>query len=248
MKNVITNNRIKGVLLIFFLSSSFYMMKTTTYTRALGDYIIEFLGLKSWSGNNYMGMHWTVIYFGILTIILLALVFRFVEEKWKIKKRWVFLLLIVFINLFSFITDAAVRNIKKNSAGLRTIGFNSENSKMEYQSKDMKYVKFNTEIELVNYGNESKQFYMKINDLNLKEDGLNGIDIFTKDGDKAVFELEGNETMVFRINLDDYKILGGRVVQNGGGSGPIKDIVLTDENNNKLRLDKNNFFGIELNE
>lgn len=248
MKNVITNNRIKGILLIFFLSISFYMMIATTYIRALGDYILEFLGLKSWSGNNYMGMHWTVIYFGILTIILLAVVFRFVAEEWKIKKRWVFLLVIVFINLFSFITDAAVRNIKKNSDGLRTIGFNSENSKMEYQSKDMKYVKFNAEMELVNYGNESKQFYMKINDLDHKEDGLNGIDIFTKDGNNAVFELEGNETMVFRINLDDYKILGGRVVQNGGGSESIRDIILTDENNNKIRLDKNNFFGIELNE
>lgn len=157
-------------------------------------------------------------------------------------------MIIVFINLFSFITDAAVRNIKKNSDGLRTIGLNLENSKMEYKSKDMKYVKFNAEIELVNYGNESKQFYMKINDLAYKEDGLDGIDVFTKDGNKAVFELEGNETMVFRINLDDYKILGGRVVHNGGGSGPIKDIVLTDENNNKVRLDKNNFFGIEFNE
>lgn len=247
MKNVITNNRIKGVLLIFFLSISYYMMITTTYTRALGDYVLEFIGLKSWSGN-FSGMHFTAIYFGILTIILLAVVFRFVAEEWKIKKRWVFLLIIVFINLFSFITDAAVRNIKKNSDGLRTIGLNSENSKMEYKLKDMKYVKFNAEIELVNYGNESKQFNMKINDLAYKEDGLDGIDVFTKDGNKEVFELEGNETMVFRINLDDYKILGGRVVQNGGGSGPIKDIVLTDENNNKVRLDKNNFFGIELNE
>lgn len=213
----------------------------------MGDYVLEFIGLKSWSGN-FSGMHFTVIYFGILTIILLAVVFRFVAEEWKIKKRWVFLLVIVFINLFNFITDAAVRNIKKNSDGLRTIGFNLENSKMEYQSKDMKYTKFNAEIELINYGNESKQFYMKINDLDNKEDGLNGIDVFTKDGNKAVFELEGNETMVFRINLDEYKILGGRVVRNGGGSESINDIILTDENNNKVILDRNNFFGIELNE
>ena len=119
---------------------------------------------------------------------------------------------------------------------------------MKYQSKYMEYTKFNAEIELVNYGNESKQFYMKINDLNNKEDGLNGIDVFTKDGNKAFFELEGNETRVFRINLDEYKMSGGRVSQNGGGSGPIKDIILTDENNNKVRLDKNNFFGIELTE
>ena len=248
MKNTITNNGIKGVLLTFFLSILLFMMKTTTYTRALGDYVLEFFGLKSWSGNNYMGTHLTVIYFGILTIILLAVVFRFVAEEWGIKKRWVFLLVIVFINLFSFITDATVIKLKKNSNGLRTIGFNSEKSKMKYESKDMKYTKFNAEIELVNYGNESKQFYMTIEDFDHKEDEVNGIEVFTKDGNKAVFELDGNETMVFRINLDEYKILGGRVDKNGGGSGTIKDIMLTDENNNKVRLDKNNFFGIELNE
>lgn len=248
MKNAITNNGIKGVLLTFFLSISLFMMKTTTYIRALGDYVLEFFGLKSWSGNNYMGMHWTVIYFGILTITLLAVVSRFVAEEWKIKKRWVFLLVIVFISLFSFITDTAVIKLKKNSDGLRTISFNLEKSKMEYESRDMKYTKFNGEIEMTNYGNESKQFYMTINDFRYEKEGFNGIDVLTKEGNRARFELEGNETRGFRINLDECKISGGRVSENGGGSGPIKDIILTDENNNKIRLDKNNFFGTELNE
>lgn len=244
----ITNKGIKGVLLIFFLSITYYMTITTTYTRALGDYVIEFLGLKSWSGNNYMGTHLTAIYFGILTLILMALVFRFVADEWKIKKRWVFLLIFLFVYIFSYITDAAVIKIKKNSDGLKTISYNYEKSKIEYQSRDMNYTKFNAEIEMTNYGNERKQFYIKINDLHNKEDGLNGIDVLTKDGNKAVFELEGNETMIFSINLNDYKISGGRASKNGGGSVTIKDLVLTDENNNKIRLDKNNFFGTELNE
>lgn len=40
MKNAITNNGIKGVLLTFFLAISLFMMKTTTYIRALGDYVL----------------------------------------------------------------------------------------------------------------------------------------------------------------------------------------------------------------
>jgi len=36
------------------------MMKTTTYTRALGDYVLEFIGLKSWSGK-LAGTHLTVL-------------------------------------------------------------------------------------------------------------------------------------------------------------------------------------------
>lgn len=245
MENVTTSKKIKGIIAILVLSISFYMMKTTMYTRALGDYVLEFIGLKSWSGE-LSGMHLTVIYFGILTIILLYVVLNYTVEKCGIRKRWVLLLVIIFISMFSFITNATAKNIKKNSNGLRTIGFNSENSKMEYQSKDMKYTKFNAEIELVNYGDESKEFSMTIDDLDYRKDRFKDIDIFTKDGEKAVFKLEGNETEIFRINLDEYKILGGRVSQNGGGKGIIKDIILTDENNNKIRLDKNNFFGIEL--
>lgn len=248
MKKVISNNGIKGILLIFCLSISLFMMIDTTYIRALGDYVVEFLGLKSWSGNNYMGTHWTVFYFGILTIILLALVFRFVADEWKIKKRWVFFLIFVFVNIFSYLTDATVIKLKKNSDGLKTISYNSEKSKIEYLSKDMNYTKYNAEIEMTNYGNESKQFYMTIDDLRYEKDGFNGIDVLTKDGNRAVFELEGNETMVFRINLNDYKISGGRATQNGGGSSNVKDIIITDEKNNKIRLDKNNFFGTVLKE
>lgn len=248
MKKVISNNGIKGILLTFCLSISLFMMIDTTYIRALGDYVVEFFGLKSWSGNNYMGTHWTVFYFGILTIILLALVFRFVADEWKIKKRWVFFLIFVSVNIFSYLTDATVIKLKKNSDGLKTISYNSEKSKIEYLSKDMNYTKYNAEIEMTNYGNESKQFYMTIDDLRYEKDGFNGIDVLTKDGNRAVFELEGNETMVFRINLNDYKISGGRATQNGGGSSNVKDIIITDEKNNKIRLDKNNFFGTVLKE
>ena len=126
MENITISKKIKGIIAILFLSISFYMMTTTMYTRALGDYVLEFIGLKSWSGE-LSGMHLTVIYFGILTIILLYVVLKYTVEKCGIRKRWVLLLVIVFINMFSFITNATAKNIKKNSNGLRTIGFNSEN-------------------------------------------------------------------------------------------------------------------------
>ena len=86
----------KGIIAIFCLSISFYMMKTTTYTRALGDYVLEFIGLKSWSGE-FSGMHLTVIYFGILTIILLYVVLNFTVGKCRIRKIWTFLLVIIFV-------------------------------------------------------------------------------------------------------------------------------------------------------
>lgn len=75
-RKIFLANKVKGVLSVFFMSLFFYMMITTKYTRALGDYILEYAGLKSWTGNN-SGTHLTVIYFGILFIISLIFVKRY---------------------------------------------------------------------------------------------------------------------------------------------------------------------------
>ncbi len=247
MESVAVSKKVKGIIAILFLAMSFFMMKETEYTHALGDYLLEYIGVRPWTGE-FRGTHLTFIYFGILTIVLLVIVLDFSVEKCGIRKRWVLLLVIVFINMFSFTTNAIAKNIKKNSNGLLTIGFNSKNSKMEYKSKDMKYTEFNAEIEMVNYGNESKEFYLTIDNPAHREEDVKSINVFTKDGNKAVFELEGNETKTFKINLNEYEISGGRLAKNGGGKGTIQDIILTDENDNKIRLDENNFFGVKLSE
>lgn len=245
MESAAVSKKVKGIIAILFLAMSFFMMKETEYTHALGDYLLEYIGVRPWTGE-FRGMHLTFIYFGILTIVLLVIVLDFSAEKCGIRKRWVLLLVIVFINMFSFTTNAIAKNIKKNSNGLLTIGFNSKNSKIEYQSKDMKYTEFNAEIEMVNYGNESKEFYITLVAPDYEKEGFEDIDISTKDGNKAVFELDGNETRTFNINLDEYAISGGRLAKNGGGKCTIQDIILTDENDNKIRLDENNFFGVKL--
>jgi len=136
-------------------------MKTTMYTRSLGDYVIESIGLKSWSGE-FRGIHYTTLYFGILTILWLYIVLKFAIEKWGMKKRWVILLFFVFINMFTFTIDVTAKNIKKNSDGLLTVGFNSQNSRIEYKSKGREYTDFDAEIELTNYSDESKRFYITI--------------------------------------------------------------------------------------
>jgi len=97
-------------------------------------------------------------------------------------------------------------------------------------------------------GDESKEFYLTIDSPTYRKEGIQNINIFTKDGNKAVFELEGNETTTFKINLNEYKISGGRLTQNGNGEGTIQEVILTDEKDNKIRLDNNNFFGVDISE
>lgn len=59
------NDKVKGGLSILFMAITFYMMVTTKYTRALGDYILEFVGLKSWTGD-YSGIHLTTLEYFLL--------------------------------------------------------------------------------------------------------------------------------------------------------------------------------------
>ncbi|MFT5874857.1 MAG: hypothetical protein ACI8WT_003836 [Clostridium sp.] len=231
---------------IFFLSISFYMMVTMRYTHALGDYVLEFIGLKPWTGD-YSGAHLTVFYFSALAIIGLFLVRKYAMDGLGIRTRNLLFSFIAFITIFSLLTNITAINVKKYSDGLLSIGFNSNNSKMEYKSESMEYTEFNAQIEMKNYGNESKEFYLAIDNPFYREESTEHIDIFTKEGSKATFRLNGNETRTFEINLDEYKIKGGRLSINGGSNGIIEEIFLTNAQGNAISLESNNFFGIEMN-
>lgn len=220
-------------------------MITTRYTHALGDYVLEFIGLKSWTGE-YSGTHLTVFYFSALAILGLYLIRKYAMHGLGIRTRNLLFSVIAFITIFSLVTNITVINVKKYSDGLLSVGFNSKNSRMEYKSKSMEYTEFNAQIEMKNYGNESKEFYLAIDNPFYREEGTEHIDIFTKDGDKATFRLNGNETKTFEIKLDEYKIKGGRLSLNGGGNGVIEEIFLTNVQGNAIRLDNNNFLGIEI--
>ncbi|HYE10779.1 MAG TPA: hypothetical protein VEF53_11420 [Patescibacteria group bacterium] len=238
-------NKVKGGLSIFFMSITAYMMITTKYTHALGDYILEFIGLRPWTGD-YSGTHLTILYFGILFIIGLFLVKKYAVEDLNMRRKSIFIIFVAFMILFSSITGMTVRNIKKDSSGLLAIGYNAGSGRMNYKAEDKKFVEFKAEFELTNYSNEKRTFYIIIDNPFYREDGVDEINFYTFDGKQAIFELEGKEKKSFLLSLDNYHVAGGREFQSGSGNGTIQKIVLMNDNGNKVRLESNNFFGIEL--
>ncbi len=237
-------SKIKGGISILLMSLIFYCMITTKYTHALGDYIVEFVGLNSWTGD-YSGVHLTIIYFAIPFIISLLEVERHVISM-NISRIHVFLVFIVLMTIFYLLTGLIVSNIKKNSPGLLSIAFNSENSSINYSTKDKEIVEFTAQFELINYSNEKRTFYISIDRPSYRQDGIEAISFYTINGEKAAFQLEGNETKIFSLNLKDYKVAGGRKFQNGSESGTIEEIVLTDDAGDKVILNRNNGFFAEL--
>lgn len=239
-------NKVKGVLSIFFMSITCYMMITTRYTHALGDYMLEFIGLKSWTGD-YSGTHLTVIYFGILFIIGLFLVEKYALGVLNMRGINVFIIFVVLMIMFSSITGLTARNIKKNSSGLLAIGYNPRGSSLNCMSSDGNFIEFTAEFELTNYSNQKKTFHVIIDNPFYKEDGIEEIGFYTFDGKRAIFELDRKETKAFSLSLDDYNVVGEGGFQNGSGSGVISEIVLTNDKGNQVRLEGNIFFGLELN-
>lgn len=240
------NDKVKGGISIFFMSVTFYMMVTTKYTHALGDYILEFIGLKSWTGD-YSGMHLTVIYFGILFVISLFLVEKYAICRLNIRGKSVFFIFVVLMIAFSSITGITAKYIKSNSEGLLSIGYNSfSDNSMNYRYEGNKLVEFTAKFELTNYSDKKKSFNLSINNTFDREIKNEEISFYTFDGKPAILQLEGNETKSFAIDLNSYDINGGKELHNGSSRGSIQEIILTDDKGNMVKLNSKDFFGVEI--
>ena len=240
------NKRTKAFLSVLFMSITFYMMLETRYVNAIGDYVIEFIGLKSWTGNH-TGTHLTITYLMPLFIIGIILVKRYAIRDLKIKWRMVIIVFIGLNTIFTLSTGAIAKNIKSNSEGLLPIGFEQEeDNDMEYEFNDGRYTKFKADIKLTNYSKEDKQFYLMI-DNNYDE---NPIRLYDLDGGKAIFKLRGKEAKIFSINLDNYLVKDSDMNEidyvRGAGSGVITGVIVFDDIGDEVKIDNNNFFGIRL--
>ncbi len=237
------SNKVKGGASIVLMSILFYMMITTKYTHALGDYILEFVGLRSWTGD-YRGFHLAIIYFGIPFIISLFVVEKYAIDRLNMRRKSVFLIFIVLMTVFNFTTGAIVINIKKNSPDLLAIGLNSQNSFMDYKTKNNEFIEFKAEFELTNYSNEKRAFYISMD--SPIDDGIKDISFFTFDGKRAIFQLNGNETKLFSLNSNEYKVNSGKIIKDITSFGYVDEVILTDDEGHKVRLNSNNGFLAEL--
>lgn len=159
-------NKTKGIGAIFFLAISVHLMVTTRYAYALGDYLLLWLGLRPWSGRftgtYFLGTHYTIFYFGILSILALILVKKYAFQKANIRGRNIFIIFVILLCALNFLTNATVKIVKANSEGLKVMGIDNTDSFMDCQFKDGEFVEVRAEIELTNYSDNLVEFRMKL--------------------------------------------------------------------------------------
>lgn len=232
--------KVKGLISLVFMTLSFYMMISTKYSKPLGDYVLEFIGLNSWTDGD-VGTHLTVIYFGILFFIGLYFVTVNVVVGWNKRRRIVFLYSVGLLLIYYFCTASIATIIKSNSEGLLSIGYeNTDESFIKYRVLDNnKTNEFEIYFELKNYSNKEKYFYVQIPN-GLGNDINELLHIYSIDGKLALFKLGAKETRKFLLTSDSFYIK----INNLGfyttySASSIDRIVLTDLLGNKICLNKN---------
>ncbi len=239
------NLKVKAALSVFMAALMAFMMIETPYTGALGDYVLEFFGLRSWTGDH-TGFHITILYFGILFLISLILVGRYAVEGLKLKRRTVFIFFAILMILFTTASGATARNIKAHSPGLLPIGYNANDSRLEYTYQNNAYSAFVAEFELTNYSDTPKAFSISFDSPDHRENGISPIQIQTPDGKTAIYHLGPRQSIPYTLDLNNCKPVGGPTFQTGGASGSVQELILTDENGNSVQLTGSNFFGLQI--
>lgn len=225
------------------MSLMFFMMIDTPYVRSLGDYVVEFLGLKSWTGNQ-TGTHLTVFYFTVLFLIGLVLARDYAMRGLKMKGITVFILFIALNTIFSLATGEIAKTIKANANGLLSVGIIQGQNSMIYEFNDGQYTQFLANVTLKNYSDEDHDFYLKIDE----DFGHGLIELYDLDGKEKMINLKGKETRTLSINLDNTSIKNNKIndYESSRGNGIIERVILSNENGEKVRLDRRNFIGIVL--
>lgn len=232
--------------LIGLMVSSFILMFNTKYLRAPGDYLLEFMGFKSWTGG-LSGTHLTVIYFGIIFFICLFLIEKYLINQSKLKWRRVISILVLSIALYVSTVGTIVQIVMRNSDTLTSIEYISDSGRLNFSKDDGEYTRFNTVFELSNKSRDSRVFFVDLHSSWRRQDGQSSIKILDKNGNRAVFELKGDESKLFDLDESEFILKDDEDFGSYSTSGILDEIILTDPSGYSVLLEYDRSYSLRIN-
>lgn len=230
----------EAFLSIFLFALSLFMLIETKYLPPLGDLVLEGIGLKSWS-NGDIGFHLAILYFGLVSVISYIFVKRFAYMQMKMNGMTIFLILIILLTSFSYITSATAQYIKSQSVGLYAIALvsNDQANRAHYETRDFEVTDFELDLSLKNYGKNEVTFFIEFKPFMFDEEPVENIKVFNKDGSKAEFVLEPGKTHRFVITEDMYQLTGGIRSEHGSYSLSVDEVILSNIQGESILLKDN---------
>ena len=229
----------KACLSIFIFALSFFMLIETKYLPPLGDLVLERIGIQAWS-NGDTGFHLTVLYFGLVALISYISLKVFAQAL-KMKGITIFIIFIVLVTSFSYITSATAQYLKSQSDGLYAIALvrNDEANRAHYETRDFKVTDFEIDLTLKNYGKNEVTFFIEFEPFIFDEEPVQNLKIVNKDGSKAEFILEPGKTHRFVITGDLYQLTGGMRSEHGSYGLSVNEVILSNNQGEVILLKDN---------
>lgn len=240
------NYKGKKIMLIGMMVSSFLLMFDTKYLRAPGDYVLEFLGLRSWTGE-FSGTHLTVFYFGIVFFLSLFLIEKYLINESKMKWGRVIIILIFSIAIYTSTVGTIVQIIMRNSDTLTSIEYQSEVGQLSFDEDDGEYTRFDVIFKLHNMSKDKRTFYVDFDSSWRREDGESSIKVLNKNGKRAVFELAGEASEIFELDENEYILIDDDQEGNYSSSGVLDEIILTDLEGYSIVLQHDRGYSLKIN-
>ncbi|SKC79987.1 hypothetical protein [Maledivibacter halophilus] len=227
-------NKILAIGSIMLTAISFFMMVDTKYFGALGDYIIQGMGLKAWSGNGNLGTHLTIFYFLIPLIIGLIGVNKYCHLELKLSKMKIFIIICIILFVFTAGLNEYAEWIKREADGLLSIEVIWNESEHYFNANDEEITEFGAEIKLKNHSNERREFYLGIKEPNINQKIFQthneyGAIAYGNDNTPLLIALEPKSVSRIKVNFknDTNEIT---FESDTGSSGRIDNIVLYNDN------------------
>lgn len=229
----------KAYLPVLIMSVLFFMMIDTRYARPLGDYVFEFLGLNSWTGDQ-TGLHLSVIFFGVVFLVAIQFVQKYAMDELNMSWKRIVVYSFGLTSFFSFATGIVAKSIKANAGGLLAIGI-EKRSNLSYEFNGERYTQYDVDITLKNYSNEEQAFYLILDD----PAGMGSAQLYNVDGDEKFFRLQGKEQKTFSITAENAQLKEMNLPDYdwASGNGSIDRLILSNESGEKVQMTDSNFIG-----
>ncbi len=133
-----------------------------THDFVLGDFILTKMGFEVWS-NGTSGLHYTGIVALFLLVFGIAGVVRFKRDVHEKFGKFVICFFIVSSFIYQPVYESTYSFIKSHMDGLSSIEFIRDSSQIRFTSDNKNAdVLYEGQINLKNYSNDTKEFYLKV--------------------------------------------------------------------------------------
>ena len=224
---------------------SYVMISPNTVIGTPGDYVLSTIGISPYSGgynaryNLHVGRHNTPYVFGFtLLTALLYLAYEVMKKNriGRFEAVTAFVLSVVVLNVGIVASSSYVIG---NSEGLNTIRHNPGASRFEYQIAKGDMESFDVMLNLKNFSDESKKFYVSFKNAYQNNLGSREIAVLDKNGEPAVFELSAESNELLHISSEDFQLEGWNYLDQHHKAICIQELHLTNETGEKLILTSN---------